>query len=352
MTPPANRSHKRLGIATVIVIAVALATGGTWAWFDFSQRFSNTFHALSESDYQPILVNEFDYVARTKTDWEVEVPVVKPVYITYDHLDPLYEASGGHLEDNGAVSGVDCSTYYKPTYVRVMLTETLKIHDLDGGATAQYGPWIYKGTESTYVTWTMGPDIVPVATWKTAYTGGTGPMTGPFWIRDTDGWFYWAEPLAHGDRTTTILESIKLLHLATYEELEYTVHIQLEAIDHGLRDLQKWRDPLESKNPTMGIDIRPLFGLTNFGVDNQGNNITLPITTGTNGNGPYFSPAIALDGINLMAAGHNATGSLSDGSFVSRTTPVHMLWDPVTLMTQKNVRDVRQGHRTTYILKS
>jgi alpha-tubulin suppressor-like RCC1 family protein len=232
----------------------------------------------------------------------------------------------------------------------VNLVETLIIHDLDAGTTATVGPSIFKGTENTYVEWTIGSNIKTVAEWKADWALTPSAMNGPFWILDTDGWFYWAEPLNHGDSTSTILESVELLRLADYEELVYTIDVNMEAIDHGLRDFAKWRDPMETDYPTLGLGIRPLFGLTDFGVDSTGADIASPIQPMKNGNS-VPATTLFLEGITLYAAGPGTSGQISEGTGVDRTSPVQMMWDPVTPMTQRNVKDMKRGWAFSYIQK-
>ena len=337
-------TRKRLGTPAALIIAAAIVASGSWAWYDFTQNYSNTFRASSEADYDPILIDEFVDPTRDYDGWVLNEDVPKLVYVTYDHNDPLYEQYGGHPEQD------EDPSIWKPTYVRVYLIETLIVHDLDAGETHQSGPTIYKGTEVSCVEWTLGATVKTVAQWKAEWAVTPSAMNGPFWILDTDGWLYWAEPLRHGESTDPILEAIKLTFLDDNEDIDYSIDVQMEAIDFGLRDFEKWRDPNESTNPTMGIGIRPLFGLTDFGIDENGNTIALP--TSLIASGIASSSNVFIDGINIYAGGANNVGQLSDGTKVARPYPVQMMWDETTPMTQRNVMDIRQANRFFYIQKS
>ena len=339
-------SRKRLGAPAAILIACAIIASGTWAWYDFTQSYSNTFIATSESDYDPILIDEFAGSTRDYDGWVLDEDVPKLVYVTYDHNDPLYEQYGGHPE-----LGEDPANW-KPAYVRVNLSETIVVHNLDDGNTHQAGPTIYKGTENSSVEWTLGATVKTVAQWKAEVAVSPSAMNGPFWILDTDGWFYWAEPLRHGESTEPLLTSVKLVYLDDSEELDYFIDVQMEAIDFGLRDFDNWRDRNLSTNPTMGIGIRPLFGLTDFGVDPMtGENLIMPITPRAAGSNISLT-TVFIDGINIYAAGYNATGLISDGTTVNRPAPVMMMWDAGTPMNQRNVKDIKQGGLHTLIQKS
>ena len=333
--------RKRLGIPATLIVAAALIASGTWAWYDFTQSYSNTFIATSEADYDPILIDEFIDSDRDYEGWVLNEDVPKLVYVTYDHEDPLYEQYGGHPEAD------EDPANWKATYVRVYFTETLIVHDMDAGESHQSGPTIYKGTEVSCVEWTLGATVKTVAQWKAEWAVTPSAMNGPFWIMDTDGWFYWAEPLRHGESTDPLLESVKLIYVDDNEEIDYFIDVQMEAIDFGLRDFDKWRDPMESTNPTMGIGIRPLFGLTDYGIDEDGNTILMPVTQ----RAYNMAFTVLLDGINIYAGGMNIYGQLSDGTFTNRTTPVQMMWDEATPMTLRNVKDLRQSYTSAYILK-
>jgi hypothetical protein len=52
---------------------------------------------------------------------------------------------------------------------------------------------------------------------------------GKAWILDEDGWFYWAGPLASGDATGLLLNSIKLKARPEATSFFYGVHVVLEA---------------------------------------------------------------------------------------------------------------------------
>ena len=222
-TPPPARGSKHLTGPAVAVLGLALIVSGTWAWYDFSQHYSNDFDILSEVDYDPVLVDEFQGPTRHKVDWEINETVDKTIYVTYDHDDPNWESYFGHDQEPG------CEDTYKPAYVRVLLTETVTFYDVDTGSSTQVGPSIYTGVEHPFVQWSLGSEIKTLAQWRTDYLATPSELTGEFWILDLDGWFYWAQPLAHGETTGTILEAVKLLPTAEGAEATYTIDVHMEA---------------------------------------------------------------------------------------------------------------------------
>jgi alpha-tubulin suppressor-like RCC1 family protein len=241
---------------------------------------------------------------------------------------------------------------FKATWIRVNLTETSTIYDSNDGTTETTGPTIYTGVESDRVEWSLNPSVKPINDWLAEWAADPLALNGPFWILDTDGWMYWAQPLEHGDATTNLLDSIKLIDLADWEEIDYYLDIHLEAIDFGLRDLDKWVDPTESSNPVMSLTIKPLLGFASFGINPDGSTMVLPVPPGTTSNTGYTLHTIFIDGINLYAAGSNTFGQLSDGATTARLAPVEMMWDPTTPMTLNNVKDIKQSVNNTYIQKS
>lgn len=74
-----------------------------------------------------------------------------------------------------------------------------------------------------YISWGMSSQIMTMDAWVTA-----GKNTGDFWVVDTDGWAYWANPLQPGEHTTDIMESIKLDRMPG-KHFEYYIHIDMQA---------------------------------------------------------------------------------------------------------------------------
>jgi alpha-tubulin suppressor-like RCC1 family protein len=349
---PENRRRKTAGLITSVIVAVALVAAGTWAWYDFTQTYRNAIHGKSKTDYDPILIDEFIDDDRTYDNWRVDETLPKLIYVTYDHTDPLYESYGGHIEDDGVLSGEPpCEDMFKPTWIRVNLTETVTIYDSNTGITETEGPTIYTGTQSDRVEWGLGPNIIAIDDWLYDWEHNPFTKTGPFWVLDTDGWMYWAQPLEHGQTTTPILEDVTLLALDDAEEIDYYIDIHLEAIDRGLRDLDKWVDPDESTNPVMSLAITPLLQPRYFGRNPDGTTMALAMPAGTSSNTGATDHTIFLDGINLYAAGYNNSGQLSDGTITDRSAPVPMKWDPTTPMTLNNVKEIRQSQYNTYLQK-
>jgi len=78
---------------------------------------------------------------------------------------------------------------------------------------------------SNYISWTLGTDVMSMKDWVDA-----GCETGHFWVIDTDGWVYWANPLAPGETTAKALDSVTLdsLH-GNVTNLKYYLHTDMES---------------------------------------------------------------------------------------------------------------------------
>jgi hypothetical protein len=64
---------------------------------------------------------------------------------------------------------------------------------------------VYTGTEPG-VKQTQNAVVITMAEWI-----AQGKQIGDFWVGDTDGWFYWASPLAPGSATGLLLDSVSKL---------------------------------------------------------------------------------------------------------------------------------------------
>jgi len=103
---------------------------------------------------------------------------------------------------------------------------------------------------SEYISWTLGPNVISMDEWAAG-----GYETGDFWIiDDTDGWFYWANPLAPGKSTTNALDSVTLTALQnSFTNLEYYIHTDVQSCTGDEFANGEWADA--STNAKKLIDI-------------------------------------------------------------------------------------------------
>ncbi|MCL2300426.1 MAG: hypothetical protein FWC27_09825 [Firmicutes bacterium] len=342
-----TKTKKRIGAGLAILLALAIVLGGTWAWFDFSQNYTNTMRARSNELYDPTLIDEFIDGARVWDDWRLGESLDKFVYVAYDHADePGYKPNADHDAPN------NCGLYL-PTWVRVNLTERMTVTGNVTNTSVTAGPTIYTGTEFSQVEWTLGSDVTTLAEWQAYVSAGNSP-NGAFWVLDTDGWFYWAQPLAHGDdgthRTAMLLEAVKLVSQGDLEDIDYYIDVHMEAIDKNLKDFDKWNLPASdaaetdgSCNPGVSQEIMPLFAAAN---DNKTFE-TMPDM----GVSPQSSTVFVDKDGRIYAGGYNARGNLSDGTDTDRSLPVPMMWDADTPMALDNVKDMKFSLYVKYIQK-
>ncbi len=85
-----------------------------------------------------------------------------------------------------------------------------------------------------YIKWTMGDDVMEMADWVAA-----GSKPGNFWVLDTDGWAYWAAPLAGGQKTSLLIDKLTLLEQPA-GDFYYALHAAMETVTDD--DIALWDD--------------------------------------------------------------------------------------------------------------
>ena len=91
---------------------------------------------------------------------------------------------------------------------------------------------------ANYISWTMDADVVSMADW----INGTRTL-GDFWIIDTDGWMYWANPLEPGETTANVMDAVTLTQLPNHAtDMEYYIHIDMETCTGNEFENGQWGD--------------------------------------------------------------------------------------------------------------
>ena len=88
----------------------------------------------------------------------------------------------------------------------------------DEGDAAVEGVDITTAEETHTAKATQDATVLTMEEWK-----AQGSPTGKYWVYDSDGWAYWAEPLAPGEATGLLLDGIERQTMMT--ELYYAIHV-------------------------------------------------------------------------------------------------------------------------------
>ena len=96
----------------------------------------------------------------------------------------------------------------------------------DEGDAAVEGVDITTAEETHTAKATQEATVLTMEEWK-----AQGSPTGKYWVYDSDGWAYWAEPLAPGEATGLLLDGIERQTMMT--ELYYAIHVtaQFSTVD-------------------------------------------------------------------------------------------------------------------------
>ena len=193
-----------------------------WDWsFGGSKWFMPTFNRdwmSLESDVkgsgvnpQDILPGEQPNTTRRDVDWASVVGVQNPAWIFpseagnadfWNPSNPFWAANPGFLNGDGIPTWTAPYKYWNP------LTNSHEI------------------TTTTYTNvarQTLYAQVVTMDYWVNTLDSAIGN----FWVRDTDGWFYWAAPLAPGQATGLLLSDITL-HTAPDVEWYYAIFVNAE----------------------------------------------------------------------------------------------------------------------------
>jgi|GEM_PF-2318518 len=259
-----------------------------------------------------------------------------------------------------------CEDPEKYIWVRMNFTEWMEIIDPYTGHSRKDGPSIFTGEPFVRVEWILDENVKTINDGPNKWDGNAGA----FWIMDTDGWFYWGEPLACSESETAsigkILKEIKLIK-RTPQILDYYIDIHIEAINRDLSDFNNWLLPdmigdksAGSYNPGVSEEIRPLFIASSGSsfVSSSGraiqikSPIELPRFDVDDGNLNGLPYCIFISDDVYYAAGENAKGQLCNGYNKPMALPEKMMWDANTPITCASVRDMKCGRYTICIQKT
>jgi len=286
-----KRSKKAPLLALAAVLCAALLTGGTFAWKDFTQSYTNKFRGTFDADVT--LHDEFDGVRK---DIFVENSGTNTIYVRvrldeYMQVDDRVFATGARAKDK--------STWTTHLYSGASITNC---GQADNGTFHSYYRWsmtgsarrYFPGTPGMVYTRLTGTDLVtgnPVvdrtdgprmtaaaeapilmSDWYALQervegflAGGGDPgdledelgaadyarweankaklAKGCWVLDDTDaadnggGWAYWSRPLAPDTATNCLLEEVVLLKDAD-DDWIYRIDVKLQAVTLG--DVGKW----------------------------------------------------------------------------------------------------------------
>ncbi len=81
---------------------------------------------------------------------------------------------------------------------------------------------------------TLGSEVISIDKWKSTDTanGGKEGKPGNFWVYDTDGWAYWANPINPGEATGLLLDNIAP-KAAFGEDWYYGIDAQAQFVSYG-----------------------------------------------------------------------------------------------------------------------
>ena len=98
--------------------------------------------------------------------------------------------------------------------------------EIDEGDAAVEGVDIETVEETHTAKATQNAAVLTMEEWK-----AQGSPVGKYWVYDSDGWAYWAEPLAPGEATGLLLDGIERQTMMT--ELYYAIHVtaQFSTVD-------------------------------------------------------------------------------------------------------------------------
>ena len=293
-------NRKRLLTAIgAVTLAGALALTGTYAWKDFSQHKTNEFK--SNIQYDITLVEDFteksdwsvEDPAVNKDVWVANYGD-QPAYVRLNFREYAEIFESAYIKDaegnlirfavdklgNFIECGADDKGAYPvgDTYFVVAQGSDQDVTDPDdtnqngqigrymldpaGLATPSktYGgdhratteeeeagyelhTFVPEGNESAdmqemrkLIQWTMGTDIKTMAEWQAL---PAGEQIGAFWVLDSDGWAYWANPLLPGDKTTLLMDMVTLID-APEGTFYYAVHTSMQAVSND--ELNLWTD--------------------------------------------------------------------------------------------------------------
>ena len=100
-------------------------------------------------------------------------------------------------------------------------------NDIDEGDAAVEGVNITTSPETHTAKATGDGTVMSMAEWKEA-----GGKLGPYWVYDTDGWAYWAQPVQPGEATGLLLNGVELKS-SMGQSCHYGIHAIGEFVSEG-----------------------------------------------------------------------------------------------------------------------
>jgi hypothetical protein len=215
-----------------------LATG-TYAWINFGQQAKNEFQGKG-SNPGGRLHDDFD--GERNKDVYVENFGKQPLFVRI-RLDEYMEIAGKSL--NNASDKGDVTTWlsHKPDATVGVCDQAF--HDywtwVMGGADGEryYLPTGNKDRDSVdadiSANFYSGADAatnpnlkpIPASNVILMQDWTAGPRIGPYWVYDTDGWAYWAMPLAAESATGLLVDAVNLT-AEPEEEYYYGINVVLQ----------------------------------------------------------------------------------------------------------------------------
>lgn len=100
-------------------------------------------------------------------------------------------------------------------------------NNIDEGSAAKEGINIKTVEETHEAKLTKDGGVLTMAEWKSK-----GSQSGKYWVYDTDGWAYWAEPILPGEATGLLLDGIKQ-KMNLYDGWYYSIYVEAQFATKG-----------------------------------------------------------------------------------------------------------------------
>jgi len=235
-------TKKKVAASAAAVLIAALLLGGAFAWTDFTQAFTNIFHAHPAPD---VLLHD-DFTPNKNKDVYVENTGNTPLYVRvsfYEYLQVGNKVVVGNTAATPAVAVKDKSTYQKHFWSP--MPDASGLQSKWNRPTSQYYDWYLTGAQKLYLPGTSEIDDVDYA--ALGYSAGdvpsptdgikglagngnalryTKPATpivtmdwfskqsdtvkGAYkgWVLDSDGYAYWSQKLMPNTATNLLLDKV------------------------------------------------------------------------------------------------------------------------------------------------
>lgn len=161
--------------------------------------------------------------------------VINPNRGATDYM-PTFNKNNESLESdiNGTLEGVDLDRYEGEAYDDFILYNTDGSNDgvTSKTANAEYydenaANKVKYESEIHYTQSTLQGSVISMEAWHTM-----GSPEGAYWVYDTDGWAYWAQPLEEQSATALLLDAIKT-ELEPIENWYYSINVVAQIATKG-----------------------------------------------------------------------------------------------------------------------